>query len=131
MIAATTEAKIDSLDWSIAYPWNFRYFKYPKTTPKPIIIYKDRHIFAIRNMPEKSNHIADVLNRAKAVLKYFLVFTFGSSKEMKKSRHVLDPEFGKKWSKNYEAKYGKNGEKLIEFLGSNPRFEDLVKADVI
>lgn len=43
---------------------------------------------------------------------------------------MLDTEFGKKRSRNYEAKYGKNGEQLIEFLGSNPRFEDLVRADV-
>lgn len=131
VINSTTEATIDSLDWSNVDPWNFQYFKYPKTTQRPIIIHKNGLIFAIRKIPEKPNHIVDTFNRAKAAFKYLSGIAFGNADEKIRRRYVLDPEFGKKRRKNYEAKYGKNGENLIEFLGSNPRLEDLVRADVI
>lgn len=105
---------------------NFEYFKYPPTsTAKPYYFIRNGITYSIRKLPPSTSKFEDSLNRAKAVAKYLRNLALGNPDEKIKSKHVLDPEFGKKWSQHFQSKHGAFGEKLVTLLGSGISREEL------
>lgn len=109
---------------------NFEYFKYPKTV-KPIVFERHGVLYSIREIPDPPTKLEDTVNRGKAVVKYFKDLLLGTTKERLKSKHVLDPKFGEKWRKIFQAKHGKFGENLVMLLGDGPSKDELVKSGAI
>lgn len=85
----------------------------------------------IRHVPEKPSKFEDFLNRSKATVAYFAEVAFGKSGERTNIQHVIDPEMGEKLSSRFQQKHGKQAEKLVEFLGSGPSREKLIRANAI
>lgn len=111
---------------------NFQYFKYPQTTAqKPIFIQRYGHLYSIRKIPDPPGKLEDTVNRARAAIKYLKGVAFGTEEEKQKFKHVFNPDLAKMLSSSFQSKYGKHGEKLIDFLGSGPTNENLIRAGVI
>lgn len=123
-----------TFDWSNLDLKNFEYFRYPTTkAPKPYF-FKDiyGHIYSIRKIPDPPpSRIVDTKNRIKAIFKYFKNLLMGTKREQMKKIHIIEPEVSNKTSEKFQAKHGKYGEKLIEFLGQGPSREELIEAGVI
>lgn len=120
-----------TFDWSNLDVTNFKYFKYPRTTPKPIFFQSHGHIYSIRRIPEKPSKFEDLINRSKAVVQYLSGVAFGKDGERSKTKHIVDPEAGEKLSQRFQQKHGPKAEKLVEFLGAGPSRENLIRANVI
>lgn len=107
---------------------NFKYFKYPKTTSKPIFVHHNGQVISIRKVHDPPTMLEDTFNRAQAVVMYLKGVMLGNSKEKLKTLHILDPEFGQKRSRIFQKKYGKFGEKLVELLGSGSSSNNLIES---
>lgn len=77
------------------------------------------------------SRIEDTVNRATAAVKYLKGIAFGNPEEKIKSELILDPEFGEKWSENYQSRHGKFGNNLVDLLGSGPSHDKLLANDAI
>lgn len=115
---------------------NFQYFRYPTTTTKKPVFFRDIYgeLYSIRKKPEpptKFSRFEDTKNRAKAIFLYFKNLIFGIKKHRTIISHIIDPEVKKEISEKFQARHGKYGEKLIELLGRGPSHENLIKAGVI
>lgn len=121
-----------TFDWSNLDLVNFQYFKYPKTTTmKPIFLKHNGNIYSLRKILKKPTKLEDSFNRATAAVKYLKGLAFGNAEEKIRSKHIVDPEFGRKWSNNYQSKHGKFGDDLVDLLGSGPSHDELVANGVI
>jgi hypothetical protein len=71
------------------------------------------------------------VSQTKAVIKYLKGVAFGNDEEKITIMHEVDPDSGEKLSKPFQEKYGKNGEHLVDFLGSGPSRDNLIRAGAI
>lgn len=108
---------------------NFKYFKYPKTTAKPFYFKSHGTLYSIRRIPDPPTKLEDAVNRVTSAGTYFKHLAFGNPAERIKSKLVLDPEFGSKWSHKFQSKHGKFGEKLVELLGSGGKHEEVSESE--
>ncbi|KAG5677856.1 hypothetical protein PVAND_007576 [Polypedilum vanderplanki] len=121
-----------TLDWTNLDLMNFQYFKEkPTTTVKPIFFRSHGHLYSIRRIPDSPNKFQQTVSKTKAVLKYLKGVAFGTEEEKIKISHEFDPTSAEKLSKSFQEKHGKYGEKLVEFLGSGPSRENLIRAGAI
>lgn len=120
-----------SLDWSNLDLKNYEYFKYPKTTVKPFFVKHRGTLYSIKKIPDPPTKLEDTVNRGKAVVTYFRNLAFGNPAERVNEKLILDPDYGRKYSNEYQSKHGRFGENLVDLLGSGPSREELVANDVI
>jgi hypothetical protein len=111
---------------------NFQYFKErPTTTVKPHYFHTHGHLYSIRKKPDLPNKFQQTISKTKAVVKYLKGVAFGNEEEQIKVKFLVDPEAAEKRSKPFQDKHGRHGEKLVEFLGSGPSRENLIRAGAI
>jgi hypothetical protein len=118
-------------DWTNLDLTNYEYFKYPKTTVKPYFVKHRGTLYSIRKIPKPPSKIEDTVNRGKAIVTYFRNLAFGKPGERMTEKLVLDPDFGRKWSNNYQSKYGRFGKNLVDLIGSGPTKQELIAKNVI
>ncbi|CAO1319542.1 unnamed protein product [Diamesa hyperborea] len=120
-----------TLDLSNLDLMNFQFFRYPKTTEKPLIFYKNGYVFELRKIPKRPGPIENSFNHAKAAVSYLKEVALGNPDDKIVSEYKLDPEFGAKWMKNYKSKFGKHGELLVNLLGAGASKQELINKDAI
>lgn len=122
-----------TLDWSNLDLVNFEYFKEKPTTTKRPYYFKshDGHLYSIRKIPDPPNKFQRTVSKTKAVLSYLKGVAFGNDEERIKYKLEIDPTAAEKLTQKFQEKHGKFGEKLVEFLGSGPSRENLIRAGAI
>lgn len=100
----------------------FEFFKYPSPPSKSIYGWDSR---AGYKKPTVSP-LVDGIQKSKAVLTYIRHLLFGPPAINKVVPMVFDPEFGRKWSPEYQRVYGKHGANLIALLGNGYSREKLI-----
>ncbi|CAO1346881.1 unnamed protein product [Diamesa serratosioi] len=120
-----------TLDLSNLDLLNFQFFKYPKTTEKPLIFYKNGYVFELRKIPKRPGPIENSFNHAKAAISYLKEVALGNPDDKIVSEYKLDPEFGAKWTNDYKKKFGKHGELLVNLLGAGASKQELMEKDAI
>lgn len=100
----------------------FEFFKYPSPPSKSLYGWDSR---AGYKKPTVSP-LVDGIQKSKAVLTYIRHLLFGPPAINKVVPMVFDPEFGRKWSPEYERVYGKHGANLIALLGNGYSREKLI-----
>lgn len=127
--ASFTDATLDLSNLDLM---NFQFFKYPKTTEKPLIFYKNGYVFELRKIPKRPGPIENTFNHAKAAVGYLKEIALGNPNDKIVSDYKLDPEFGAKWMKDYKSKFGKHGEFLVNLLGAGGASkQELIEKDAV
>lgn len=110
----------------------FQFFKYPpKVTSKPVYLIKDGKILSVRFLPDHPSRFQDAFNRIKAVTTYFRNLLFGNPQHRIEKKINFPPDRGEKLSDNFQRNHGKNGENLVNLLGSGASSENLVRAGAL
>lgn len=109
----------------------FQYFKYPKTTQKPLFIKYHGQVYAIRKIPDPPSKFEIIISHWKAIVKYLKGIAFGNPEQKIKSELLIDPESGDKLSRSFQLKHGKFGEKLVHLLGAGASKHELIAKGAI
>lgn len=111
----TTHLKLENLELD-----KFQYFKYlSNPPPKPFYFKRHGELYSIVRKPDPPPSTAqDTFNRVKAVFNYFKHLFFGNPKHQENMRIEFPPERAEILGKDFQMKYGKFGELLVNSLGS-------------
>ncbi|XP_063708707.1 uncharacterized protein LOC134837270 [Culicoides brevitarsis] len=104
---------------------NFKYFRYPTTTPGPIIFLRNQNYYLRPKPKQPDNKLVATYKKAKAAYDYFVQVLSGDPLANQRMNFVFDPNAAKKNSEKFQEFYGKYGERLIELIGQGKPLEEL------
>lgn len=105
---------------------NFKFFRYPKTTPAPLIFLRNQNYFLRPRPKQPDNKLVATYKKAKAAYEYFMQVIYGDPLANQRMNFVFDPELAVRNSKVFQEHYGKFGERLIDLLGKGKPMEELM-----